>query len=611
MQAMLLFLSSLIGCTDEVADTGTITSGSDVVGRRFALLDCEGTAALWYHDADRDGHGDATIAESGCVPPWRGSAWVRNHGDCDDTDPDVSPDAWEECDGIDNDCDGDIDEDARDEGTWYADTDGDGFGDAADHLESCEQPSGYTDQAGDCDDSAADIHPSAEDVLDGIDNDCDNVTDEINLSSASAKLIGEQSGSQAGESVSGAGDLNGDGLDDLIIGAPHRDGFSRGAAYILLSPLSGDVNLSSADVELRGDHQQDKAGESVSGAGDVNGDGYDDVLIGASGEDTAGNEAGAAYLVYGPVTWVYDLAQADTRFYAESSYDGVGESVSGAGDVNGDGFDDVLIGAPGAGSGGPNVGTAYLQYGPFSGGISLSEADAILVGAAEIFSTAASVSGAGDVDADGFDDILIGANQTVYLMHGPVSGKSNLSSADVAIARYHTYDEETVSGAGDVNGDGYDDVLVGVPDKTTGDFGAGAAYLLHGPVTSSEDLSAAAAVFIGLGNHDNAGRSVSDAGDVNGDGFDDVLIGAPGADSSGTDTGAAYLLYGPISGSLDSNSADALFDGEFAGDAAGHSVSGAGDVDGDGLSDVLIGATGASSGDNDAGVAYLFTIGAL
>ncbi|MCK6519752.1 integrin alpha, partial [Myxococcota bacterium] len=155
-----------------------------------------------------------------------------------------------------------------------------------------------------------------------------------------------------------------DGYGDLLIGAYYDDtgGDRAGATYLVLGPVSGTASLATA-AKLYGEEPSDFAGRSGSGAGDVNGDGYDDLLIGALYEDTGGDAAGAAYLVLGPATGVGDLAGAEAKLIGESVGDIAGRSVAGAGDVNGDGYDDLLIGAQWSDVGGEDSGAAYLVLG--------------------------------------------------------------------------------------------------------------------------------------------------------------------------------------------------------------------------------------------------------
>jgi len=140
--------------------------------------DCDGDTdedgpTTWYADEDRDGFGDPGDVVNGCEQP---NGYIAEGGDCDDTDPRVNPDAREVCDGIDNDCDGDTDEEGDE--VWYADADRDGFGDPTATTTACTPPAGYVEDDSDCDDTDAAINPEAAEVCDGVDNDCDGGVDE-------------------------------------------------------------------------------------------------------------------------------------------------------------------------------------------------------------------------------------------------------------------------------------------------------------------------------------------------------------------------------------------------------------------------------------------------
>jgi hypothetical protein len=329
-----------------------------------------------------------------------------------------------------------------------------------------------------------------------------------------------------------------------------------GAAYVVFGPVTGDVDLSAADVRLIGEDAYDQAGLSVASAGDVNGDGFGDLIIGAYGDDDGGDTAGAAYLVLGPVTGNVDLTAADAKFIGEDAEDYAGTSVASAGDVNGDGFDDLIIGAPGDDDGGETAGAAYLVLGPVTGHIDLSAADAKLIGESTADNVGTAIASAGDVDRDGFGDLLIGA---------------------------YAHD--------------------------AGGAMAGAAYVVRGPVTGAVRLSAADTKLMGESAGDYAGYSLASAGDVNDDGFDDLVVGALGVGDGGFYAGAAYLVLGPAPGEIDLSAADAKLIGEDASDSAGVSVASAGDVDGDGLPDLLVGAYSDDDGGNYAGAAYVIVSG--
>jgi hypothetical protein len=322
----------------------------------------------------------------------------------------------------------------------------------------------------------------------------------------------------------------------------------------------------------------------------VNGDGYSDVIVGAYGNTSY---AGKAYLYLGGPS---GLSAAAWTASGQAAGDYFGHSVAAAGDVNGDGYSDVIIGACYANS---YAGKAYLYLGGPSG---LTAASAwVASGEATGNFFGVSVAPAGDVNGDGYSDVVVGANAyanyagKAYLYLG---GPSGLSAADAWTASGETVSSQfgySVGTAGDVNGDGYSDVIVGAysyhPGSTTGK-----AYLyLGGP----SGLSAAAAwTAWGEDESNYFGYSIAAAGDVNGDGYSDVIVGAYG--NTGF-TGRAYLYLGGLSG-LSSPSAWTA-SGEAETNDFGCSVATAGDVNGDGYSDVIVGALG---NNGNAGRAYLF-----
>jgi hypothetical protein len=463
---------------------------------------------------------------------------------------------------------------------------------------------------------------------------------DTDLGDSNASFIGEKAIDYSGWSVAGAGDVNGDDFDDILIGARDNDdgGDNAGQTYLILGKPDGwsmDTDLSNADASFWGENEGDRSGTSVAGAGDVNGDGYDDILIGAELNDDGGDKAGQTYLVLGKASgWSMDtdLSNADASFWGENAGDQSGHSITGVGDVNGDNYDDILICAWVNDDASDNAGQTYLILGKPDGwsmDTDLSNADASFWGENERDYSGISVAGAGDVNGDGYDDILISARSNddggddagqTYLILGKASGWSmdtNLSNADASFLgeKAGVLSGWSVAGAGDVNGDGYDDILIGAPSGYLTQ--AGQTYLILGKSSGwsmDTNLSNADASFWGETAMDVSGQSVAGAGDFNGDGYDDILIGARGDDDGGDMAGQTYLILGKSSGwSMDTrlSNADASFWGEDVYDLSGFSVAGAGDVDGDEYDDILIGALMGSfwddKGGSKAGQTYLIS----
>jgi hypothetical protein len=392
-----------------------------------------------------------------------------------------------------------------------------------------------------------------------------------------------------------------------------------------------DTGLSTASASFWGEDPMDYSGRAVAGAGDVNGDGYDDIIIGAYGDGDGGAQAGQTYLIFGKATgWAMDtdLSTASASFWGEDLGDNAGYCVAGAGDVNGDGYDDILIGAYQDDDGGLGAGQAYLILGKASGwamDTDLSAASASFWGEDADDRAGFSLDGAGDVNADGCDDIIIGAygndgggsvSGQTYLIFGKESGWAmdvDLSNSSASFLGEDSSDSSgySVAGVGDVNGDDYDDMLIGAYSEDDGGSNAGQVYLVFGKASGWEmdtDLSAVSASFWGEDAGDWAGYFVSGAGDVDGDGYGDILIGAYGDDDLGSMSGQTYLVLGRTSGwsmDIDLSLAAASFRGEAAGDYAGVCIAAAGDVNGDGHDDILVGAPYNDNGGSNAGQTYL------
>ncbi len=396
---------------------------------------------------------------------------------------------------------------------------------------------------------------------------------------------------RAGSSIACAGDINGDGYDDIIIGTPacNVSGTYSGAVYIYLG--GPDLSLTPA-MTLYGGSSYDYFGCSVAGVGDVNQDGYDDIIIGADGNSSQTMYGGAAFIYYGGQhfkNWPgVTIIGSVKRGY-------LGFSVSGAGDVNHDGYNDVIVGEP---EGYINSGTTGVAYIFFGGSPMDNKADLNFSGenAYDLFGK--SVAGAGDVNKDGYDDIIVGAPQAnyyfgnAYLFFG---GESSDGKPDLI---FHGDAESSgfgwsVSGAQDVNGDGYNDIIIGAPYENS----AGEVYIYFGGGSmdniSDVNISGNAVVT-------DFGHSVSGAGDVNHDGFNDLIIGSPYNDGSGM----AFVYFG---GLQINTSADLICTGENTSDVFGWAVSEGGDINGDGYTDFLIGAPMHDGNGKDAGALYVYS----
>ncbi len=327
-------------------------------------------------------------------------------------------------------------------------------------------------------------------------------------------------------------------------------------------------------------------GLSVDSAGDVDGDGYDDVIVGEP-------NAGYAYVFHGSASGLETTAT--TALSIGSSSFSSGWSVAGAGDVDGDGYDDIVVGAPST-----TNGHAFVFHGSPSGVSALPTTT--LYGSASGDRFGESVAGAGDVDADGYDDVIVGApyaggldKGTVYVFHGSPTGLSTSATTSVNGASSLAYLGMSVSGAGDVNGDGYDDVVVGAPGYDT--F-AGVACVHYGSA-SGVSSSGATTLTETTTAGEYFGYAVAGAGDLNGDGYADVVVGAPYASSS---TGFVSV-YSGSAGGVTTSGATTLTGTEADGNF-GFSVAGAGDVDGDGFGDLVVGASANSSAGTGWGYVY-------
>ncbi|CAB9543932.1 RTX toxins and related Ca2+-binding proteins, partial [Bathymodiolus brooksi thiotrophic gill symbiont] len=472
-------------------------------------------------------------------------------------------------------------------------------------------------------------------------------------------INGKNVNDESGHSVSTAGDVNGDGLDDLIIGAlnadPSNKKLSAGKSYVVFGKIDNTtIELSTiangtGGFIINGEIQYDRSGASVSNAGDVNGDGLDDLIVGARNAGLNDKkEIGKSYIIFGKIDStainLSAIASGTGGFVinGENAMDYSGWSVSTAGDVNGDNLDDLIVSAYGADpSGKESAGKSYVIFGKTDNTvINLSDIGTggfVINGENAGDKSGWSASNAGDVNGDGLDDLIIGASKAdpngridagkSYIVFGKTDNTAiNLSAIANGTGGFVINSERVwinwntilVSNAGDVNGDGLDDLIIGAKSASPNNKAhAGKSYVIFGKTNNTAiDLSAigtAGFVINGEKSGDWSGVSISTAGDVNGDGLDDLIVGADQVDLNGKlNIGKSYVVFGKTDNTeinlsaIVSGTGGFVINGENAYDYSGYSVSTAGDVNGDGLDDLIVGAYNADpNNQRGAGKSYV------
>lgn len=422
----------------------------------------------------------------------------------------------------------------------------------------------------DCDDADASVHPGASDPCgDGLDQDCDGVDPTCgfagtrSLADADILLTGDRTNDGAGWTLD-AGDLSGDGVADLVVGALYHERY--GTLYMVSGPVTGSLALEDGAFELEGSLDRWGAGRSI-GVGDVNGDGLLDLLAGAPYAAPPG-----VGILYGPITEDRALSSADAWLQGDGSYTGHGADLA---DVTGDGLADAVVGAYMADDA---AGQVLVKHAPLDPYVLLSsDADATLLGEARGDYVGHRLELGGDLDGDGVADLLVPAigsslgapyGGAVYLLYGTVSGTVSLADSDAWIAAdatSHTVGEAMAQG--DVDGDGRDDLAIGGGAGGTPGF----VWVFSGPVTGTLSTAEATATVTGGTINDFLGSKVT-VQDVDGDGVCDVLAGAPAESSGGFMSGAAYLFPGPLLGTSTVDDALATFLGDTSGGNAGSDV---------------------------------------
>lgn len=573
-------------------------------------------------DADGDGH--------------------ASDADCDDTDADVFPGADERCNAVDDDCDGMVDEEPIDGPTWYVDGDGDGFGADPSSVQSCDAPGRAVGTNGDCDDADATVYPGAVEVCDDQDDDCDGDVDEEAADALACVPDGDGDGYSAeGEPQSccaleagwaepgeeedcdddsravhpGADELcnlRDDDCDGLV--DEDEDGDDTVDS---LCDLWGEHSLADADVKIAG-NVSDGIGLGASFApSDVNADGYDDLWVGAHHSTLGGSEnSGGVYLVPGPLTesgYTSDLATATLTGVVATGR--AGKGVEDAGDVDGDGYPEVWVSVPWD----PTTygGSLYLVQGPVSGTLSLAEADLRWVPGSSDDTLFLTLLGAGDYDADGVPDLVLGASvangsagrytgQAWLLRIDETWGERSLDDAPVNFI--HDVAEDRLGAGvailGSTTGDGSNDLLLTAYGKASVEE-AGLVWIVETPPEDGTYVvgDVADATLVGETAGDYTGNQVADLGDISGDGYTDYAVGSEVESTGAYYAGAIYVIYGPTGDRTSLAESDAKLTGVEE-KTYMNRVAGNADVDGDGSPDLIVGGFTGIYGSID-GTAYL------
>jgi len=511
-----------------------------------------------------------------------------------------------------------------------------------------------------------------------VDQSCLGSGIDINAEDYSVIYVGANSGDHIGESLSAGGDLTNDGYDDILIGAYQYDYstslLDSGITYFIhgssvsASTTAETIGSNNSVISL---NNNDQSGTSVSILGDVNDDGYDDAIVGTPGYADSTALGGLATLAFSSAT--SDGTQNITTSVSASTHqvgiltsspvanDLLGTSVSGVGDLDGDGCDDFAVGATGYDRGAnTNAGSVTLYYGQGGSGCTSTTAfsgsateDAIFKGLKAGDGMGNSIARAGDVDNDGCDDFLIGASGAdhgahtdigkAYLLYGtgPSCTSTTRYSGSLVLTRSNSYmivgemagDEfgYRVSSAGDFNGDGCDDIMMSTANSVSSSGATtytGKIYMIYGAGTSCTSTT----VLTGIKSLSSSSADVSfsttlantelsimsSAGDLNQDGCGDVVLGAPSFDSSASDAGKAYIVYGSgtgcdfgtaLSGDYDVTTIDDQFvritGDDVASDNFGSAIAGGADFNGDGIPDFAISSPGNDDGATDAGKVHI------
>ncbi len=629
-----LFLAALLlsGCQDRADDTGPATdvdgdgwttSGGDCddgdpsrhPGATDRIADgvdqdCDGGDSCWK-DADGDGYGGRVVVRSDDLDCEDTGESARST-DCDDTRPDVHPDATEVCDDIDDDCDGLVDDedgsvDLATAPTWYTDADGDGYGDAASSTSACDAPDGSASTDDDCDDTDPDVHPDATDTCeDGIDQDCSGadrtcggLSGEIDPDADAATVIYSTEANGVLGGAFAVLDWDGDGQEDLALAASQSDLYTRdsGRVWVYLGPLStgAQADVTGYEVALYGTTTTALVGGILDPVGDLDGDGDDELYVFSSTSSSSGRRE-QGLVLGGSVSG--DVAVTSALLFNETCY-----GSAAGGDPDGDGVNGWVCGD----------GDSTLDW---YEGTDTTPSMAI---------TGSSLSGFGgdsvvdqDLDGDGVADLWIAAHQAnvggsdsgaVYLFSGPfASMTSDDADAYVYGTREYQYVGDSVQVA-DLDGDGTPDLLAGSGYDDTGATNAGAVWGWFGPLDAPSSVSDADVVVYGTDAGAYLGWHTPGVADLDDDGVEDLCFSSNSAPGDGTSRGEVWLFYGPLAGTLalgDAATDGAHLQGDADYDWLGNKTLLGSDLHGDGGVELIVGAHGAGwAGSATNGVLYV------
>ncbi len=564
-------------------------------------------------DPGHDFDGDGFVEE-----PGDGST-----GDCNDWDPAVNPAAIEVCDGVDNDCDARVDDrdSSLEADDWWADADGDGYGDPDVLVESrCDPGDGtWVLQADDCDDTNADVFPGASEVCDdGLDSDCDGIR--LCELTPETILLGERASDRLGMALALPGDLDGDGQADLALGAEGYDAESgdalanAGAVYLVWGPVESGID-DVADVSLRLVGAQGSfAGLSVGAAGDMDGDGLADLIVGAPATETFRGVSPRIHFVLGPSgTGELELDTVPT-WHGDHAVEALaGWSVDGCGDVDGDGLSDVVVGAPGDAS---QTGEVVILTGAEVSGETSPVWTTVLNGDQADDGVGETVKAAGDVDGDGLGDFLVGAQRegsddrgTVWLVLAAdlTEGVSSLDGVGLAFRGLEP-GQRVGSGleVGDLNGDGLRDLVLGAAGLEDGDGNSNGGFLLvegGSAARVSGDLAQVTTQVTGDEPAQGLGTEVT-VGDVDADGRDDMVLKVRKSELVGSADNVVVLL-GPLEGIVPVGSGHWKLSGVQAEGSAGSSLALGEDLLEDAGMVLVIGSSDWTDSEQDQGAVLL------